>query len=70
MEWEELIIVKTPISRSKPIDCYDATSGELLTTYSSLNEVLRTVTGKNSDIVSAIKNNSIYKGRIYSYSKK
>lgn len=69
-EWEGLIIVKTPISRSKPINCYDANSGELICTYSSVNEVLRTVTGKNIDIISAIKNNSVYKGRIYSYSKK
>lgn len=70
IEWEGLIIVKTPVSRSKPINCYDAISGELISTYGSVNEVLRTVTGKNSDIVSAIKNNSAYKGRIYSYSKK
>ena len=68
-EWEGLIIVKTLISRSKPINCYDANSGELITTYSSVNEVLRTVKGKNSEIMSAIKNNSVYKGRIYSYSK-
>ena len=70
IEWEGLIIVKTLISRSKPIYCYDAISNKLITTYSSVNEVLRTVTGKNSDIMSAIKNNSVYKGRIYSYSKK
>ena len=50
------------------INCYDAKSGELICTYNSVNEVLRTVNGKNSNIVSAIKNNSVYKGRIYSYS--
>jgi len=65
---EGLIIIKTPISRSKPINYYDANSGER--TYSSVNEVLHTVTGKNIDIISTIKNNSVYKGRIYSYSKK
>ena len=68
-EWEGLIIVKTPISRCKPINCYDANSGELITTYSSVNELLSAVTGNSAKILSAVKNNSVYKGRIYSYSK-
>lgn len=50
-----------------PVNCYDAKTRKLITTYASVNDTIRSLAAKGEHIIAAIKSNKPYKGRIYAY---